>query len=361
MKPYTLISFVLLVALSLIPPIEFVLKNPQDNAWLWMVVIAGFFGVFTLFIKTNFFVRFIALAGFINCFFSVSPYMSFTSYCSLILCCYFYICCTRIEDWKLVFKAAQSILILNAILLVMEFFGHDTLMDWGQNYISNFGVLGHHMQMASFAMIITSLLLSFNKINIIFALAAALLCHSSWTYLCVGVGIFVYSLHKNLEASILIFLTLLSIFFFWDLQNHKITENLNKHSGRVIIWEKSFSLANKRPWMGWGIGTYKDVFFPLSRLSCVPWKTAHNFIAELDFETGHLFTGCVLLGLACLILALVYAKLWLLLSGLIMIIMDALVHFPDRMMQTVPIIIIFLAYCTVSLRKARSCPSSLQN
>lgn len=360
MKPYTIISFVLLVALSLIPPIELVLKNPENSWWLWMIVTAGFFGIFTIFIKTNIFVRFIAIAGLINCFFSVSPYISFTSYCSLVLCCYFYICCTRIEDWSLVFKAATTIMLLNAFLMIMEFFGKDTLMDWGLSQTQNFGVIGHHMQMASLAVIIGAFLLTAGKINILFTFMAALFTKSSWSFLCSCVG-FIIIMRKLRWAAILLVAIFMVIFGIWSLHTHKIQENFNDKSGRVVIWEKSFYLASKRPWLGWGIGTYKDVFFPVSRLTCVPWKTAHNFIAELSFEVGYPLTICVLFVLGYLSLILIRKKLWSLLAGLVMMFMDALVHFPDRMMQTVPLIIIFLAFCTVCLRKVRSCPSYSQN
>ncbi len=349
MKPYTITSFVLLVLLSLVPPIEFVLKNPEHPTWLWMIAIAAFFGMYTLFIKTDIFVKIIAIAGFLNCFFSVSPYISFTSYCSLILCCYFYICCTRIEDWSLVFKAAQSILLLNTLLLVLEFFHKDTLMDWGQNYINNYGILGHHMQMGSFAVIISALLLSFSKINIIFPLAVAVFCNSSWSFISAGIGVFVYFSTRDKKFAIYILVLIAILFGLYNIKSHKIQENLNHTSGRIEVWEKSFELGNKRPLTGWGIGTYKEVFFPLSRMTCVPWKTAHNFIAELDFEVGHVFTACLLFGLGWLAFALFQRKLWIVLSGLAMIFCDALVHFPDRMIQTVPIIIIFLAYARYRL------------
>lgn len=349
MKPYTIISFILMVLLSLIPPIEFVLHNPQHPYWLWIVLTAGFFGVFTIFIKTDFPVKLIAIAAFLNCFFSAAPYVSFTSYCSVVLCCYFYICCSRIESWDLIFKAVQSIVILNIILLGLEFFHADTLMDFGDVYTNSYGVLGHRMQMGSFSVIISALLLSFNKANILFPIVVALFCKSSWTFLCACVAIFIFILKYSKKFAVILLSIMTVVFMVWGFTSHKIEENLSKSNGRLLVWEKSFELANKRPWTGYGIGTYKLIFHPLSRINSIPWKTAHNFIAQTVFEVGYPLTICLLLSLGCLTFALFKAKLWLLLSSLTMILLDALVHFPDRMIQTVPLIIIFLAYTRYSL------------
>lgn len=338
-----------MVALSLIPPIEFVLRNPQHPYWLWMVLTAGFFGVFTLFIKTDVAVKIIAITGFINCFFSAAPYVSFTSYCSLILCCYFYICCSRIERWDIIFKAVQSIVLLNCILLAMEFFSKDSLMDFGQTYTDSYGVLGHRMQMGSFSIIISALLLTFSKFNIIFPIVVAIFCKSSWTFVAAASGIFVFLFQKSKNLAAIVLVVCALIFSLWDLSSHKIASNISPKNSRLTTWQRSFELAANRPWIGWGIGSYKVMFQPLSRITSIPWRTAHNFIAEFVFEVGYPLTGCLLFGLGWLAWRLYQAKLWLHLSGLTMILTDAMVHFPDRMIQTVPLIIIFLAYSRYSL------------
>src|SRR5437899_251467 len=104
------------VSLFLIPPIDFVIKNPQNEYWLWMILISGFLGFLTLFLPISKVVKAIAISGFINCFFSCAPYISFTSYVSLILCLYFYILCTAIKDWSWIIKALKAILCLNLFL-----------------------------------------------------------------------------------------------------------------------------------------------------------------------------------------------------------------------------------------------------
>ena len=90
MKIYSYFAILVFTLLALIPSVDIVIKNPPSHYWPWMIVIAGFLGVFTLFIKTSWPVRVIAIVGFIHCFFSAIPYVSFTSYVSLVACCYFY-------------------------------------------------------------------------------------------------------------------------------------------------------------------------------------------------------------------------------------------------------------------------------
>lgn len=320
-------------------------------------MISGAAGVFTLFIETNVIVRVIAIGGFINCFFSVIPYVSFSSYVSLILCCYLYIMASRIRQWDIIFKSIQAVVILDFILFMMQAIHHDPLLNFGMKDIEHFGTLGQHMQMGSFGIIISALLINFTMANFITAFIYAIFCKSSWAFVCAGVGLAV-NLFKNqkiISVMIIVFFVLGA--FVWAQREHKV----DSISGRIPVWQQTIRLCNKHPFRGWGIGTYKDVFFPLSNLHCYAWREAHNFIFQMAFETGYVATGCLLFALGCLWMALLKARLWVCLSGLAMILTDGLVHFPDRMLQTVPMIVIFLAYCSFRLRKDKICPSYSQN
>lgn len=349
---YTCLAIVFFVALSLIPPINFVVKNPPLEIWLWLVLIAGFLGVFTFFIKTSLVVRFIAFSAFVNCFFSAVPYLSFSSYISVIACCYFYILCTKIENWKIVFKALQAVVILNVFLMFMQFISHDPLLNFRVFHVEHYGIMGQHMQMASFIVIISALLLTVSKFYFLIPLAVALFCHSSWSFLCVALGCFVYLFQINAKLAGYLIISCALLFGVWVIKDHKISENMSSESGRFGVWKKSIELSNQRPWSGWGIGTYKDLFAPLSQMQCTPWRNAHNFIIQLIFEVGYPLTLCLVLSLGGLLWALFKAKAWLLLSGLVMITTDAFIHFPDRMIQAVPLLIVFFAFCKFNLRRS---------
>lgn len=354
---YIWITLIIVSALSLIPPIDFVIRNPQNPYWLWFVMMSACAGVFTVFIETNIAVKLIAIIGLVNCFFSAVPYVSFTSYISLVLCCYLYIMASRIDNWGWIFKSLQAVVILDILIFFMQSIHHDPLLNFGLKQVDHFGTLGQHMQMGSFGIVITSLLINFSVANFFAALLYAIFCKSSWSFICVGVGFVIIFLKKDTKLALCILGIALLIFLAWS--NHQ--GKLQNFSGRLPVWEKSFELASKHPWTGWGIGTYKDLFHPLSRFNCIPWKEAHDFIAQLCFEVGYPATAALLFGLGCLFRELLKDNAWLLVSGLSMILVDALVHFPDRMLQTVPMIVIFLAYCAHSLRKDSLCPSCSQS
>lgn len=351
MKIQSFFALIIFVALSLIPPINFIIHNPPLEYWLWMVIIAGFFGVFTLFLNTHWVLKATALSVFVNCFFSSIPYLSFTSYVMIIACCYFYVLCTKITDWSIIFNALQSVLILNILFLFMQFIGHDPLLNFGMFHMEHYGILGQHMQMSSFIVIISSLLVMVNKWYMLAPLVLSLFCHSSWSFISVGVGIFVYlfSIHKKL--AIYVALSFMVLFIIWIIKDHKISENLNKESGRLVVWQRSIELSNKKPWFGWGAGTFKDIFPPISQLKCIPYRNAHNLFIQFLFEFGYPLTICLVVGLGCLIFNIYRLKLWLPLSGICMLLSDSLIHFPDRMIQTVPLIIIFLAYTQFQIRR----------
>lgn len=252
----------------------------------------------------------------------------------------------KIDNWDIVFKCLQTILFLDLLIFFMQEIHHDTLLNFGLKDVVHFGTLGQHMQMGSFGIIIIAILINFCKFNIFLGFLYSIFCQSCWSFLCAGVGFIFIFFYKDYKIGLLILGIIASIFIIWGICEHK-ESNI---SGRLPVWERSIHLINEHPFIGWGPGTFKDLFLPLSRMSS-DWREAHNFIIQLCFEVGYPATGCILFGLGSLAWALYCKSLWIPLSGLVMMITDALVHFPDRMIQTVPLIVIFLAYCSFCLRK----------
>lgn len=338
LKAYIAIFFV--ITLSLLPPIDFYIKNFSNDYWTWVVCIAGFFGCLTIFLNVNIFVKIIAISGFINCFFSIAPYISFTSYISLVGCCYLYIFCCSIRDWCIVIKMIQAVAVFNCILLILQFFGHDQLLNFGGMSKdidqAEFGGIGQHMRMGSFSVILTSLLIFSNPWWCLFSILIGIFCKSAGAIVAVSCGTFF--INKRLFFILLIFGI---IFSFYSNKFHQF----GAQSGRLPVWEKTIELANKRPLCGIGIGTYKLVFAPLARLNQSVWKTAHNCWLQILFECG--YPGLILSFFMtfCLFHILWKKKDYLALTGLVMISTDMMFHFPTRMMNTVPLIILFLAFC----------------
>ncbi len=278
-----------------------------------MVVVAGFFGFCTLFLNTNIFVKAVAIGGYLNCFLSSAPFISFTSYVSLLFCCYFYILCTKIEDWKLIGNTILALIGFNLVLMTLQFVGKDSLLNFGlgRDIISH-GVIGSRMQLESFLLVSLVLLTAIRGIN------------------------------KKIAV-----LTLLAFCLILGIYSDPILHN--PLASRLPVWKATIKLANQHYIAGFGIGTYKDVFFPLSGLHSIPWKTAHNDFLQILFETGRIGFAFIVGVFGLLLYKLWHAGKVILFFGTILIAIDMNIHFPMRVANIVLILIAFLAYCTREL------------
>lgn len=349
-KIYSYLISIPIVLLSLIPAIKWYISLPRDTLWFWYVLIAGFLGVYTIFLEINIFLKIIAIGSFINCFFSSAPYFSFSAYISLIACCYFYILCSKIKDWKTIFKVLQVILLMNIFLIFMQAIGQDSLLSFGIARPKLLGIIGQNMQMGSLSVILGAMLISFSPLNFVLPFLIGIFCNSQGSLLCVAVGFLLYAWTKNKKVAVAIFLAILILFSVLINTQGKIIANLS-HEGRIGVWKKTIELSNQRPLAGWGIGTYRHIFHPLGQIDSQEWKTAHNDFLQVLFETG--YPGLIVMVgfFGWLFYSLFRTKEYLCLSGLAMIVVDMQVHFPMRSIRILPIIILFLAYCGQKVRK----------
>lgn len=341
-KKYSYLALALMIFSALIPPINFYVSAPLEQ-WPMIILLAGFFGTAIIFMNVNVFVKIVSVGSFINCFFSVAPYISFTSYIAVVSCCYFYLVCSLVEDWKIIFKGLQSIVILTLIIIFMQCIGKDSLLNFGRE-VKCFGTVGNSMQMGSLSVILTAVLISYNPINFIFPLVVSFFCNSLWGVMVFGVGLYVWLVKNNRNFAREILALCIVVFFGFAVCHEKFKDNMIV-SGRVPVWKKTIELAIKRPMTGYGIGSYKDIFPALAQFNCTPYKTAHNCWLQLLFEVG--FPGLLLaFGLFSWTLYNLFIKNeFLCASGLAMIGTDMLVHFPTREIQCVLIMISFFAYC----------------
>lgn len=316
MKIHSYIVAVLIAFFALIPPIIIIIPNPSFNIWVMMVVISGFLGFLTLFLNTNIFIKILSIGGFINCFFSCVPHECFTSYVSLLVCCYFYILCSKVKNWNLIYKTVLCIVIYNLFFMTMQFFGKDSLLNFsmGKNIVEH-GILGSRMELESFLLICLVLLLAIKGSWKIMALMGLSL-------------IIMLCIYKDSPVPIL----------------H------NPLNSRIPVWLATIKLSNQHPFMGWGIGSYKFMFFPLSGLHTFPWKQAHNDFLQILFETG--YTGLAVMLSIVGVLIYKLRKNITLLIGLGLICVDMSIHFPFRVGNTVLILICFLAYCETKIKEA---------
>lgn len=342
---------ILITIFATFPPIDFRIEAPNQY-FPWIVLICGFFGFYTLFLRVPTIVKTIAIGFFISCFFSTIPLASFIAYFSLIFCVYFFIACLEVEDDDPIFKILQCLLFLHFAMFFLQFINHDPLLNFSER--SCFGIIGQHMQSSSFSVILAAALLPYHRLNLGFPFIISLFCNSAGGFLSAIAGLSMFFkevIRKRFKIPVI--MALIGIFIAWILIGGKWHANTNDSNGRSKTWLRTVELSLEHPIKGYGIGTYQYLFPPLSQINSFPWKTAHNCWLQILFETGmvglliffgyfiYLFTKLIKL----LNRAPIRNKALMCLSGLLMIAVNMCVHFPTRMISTIFIIIFFLAYC----------------
>lgn len=352
MDPASFFISLCIMLSALVPVIYFAVPMPHDGLWFWYVLIAAFFGLFLWNFNVWIPIKIISVGMLLICFFNHDIDTCYTQYIVIVICCYFYWLCSRIKDWTFVFLTVRTLVFLNVLLIVMQRFGYDSLLNFGRDKGASFGILGQHMQEASFLTIATAFLFPHNRMFVFLLAPIAWICHSSWTAFNFGVNVFFY-FRKRAPVTIA-FLSIL-LFCGLEIKYKKILMNTQYSTGRLEVWKQAEYRAARYPLTGYGPGTFKIIFpavqeWPGERYKGIPYKTAHNFIVQLLFETGRIFTGFILGVLFWLGAELYRYKLYDCFMGLSLMFVDALMHFPDRMFQTVPMIIAYLAYCNSRIR-----------
>lgn len=333
-KAYPYITSAVIALSALVPPIKFIVPEPQTEYWLYVILLVAFLGLYPVFTKIHWVLKMLLIYAFVDCFFSSCPHESFTLYISLVGCFYLYFISKRIVNWNPVFKTLYTIIFINGIFMLLKFFGHDPL-------INQYGVVGQHMQMGSFSVVVSCMLIQRGIWWLLLPFLVGIICNSMWSLICVFLGIYIFTFQKNRTLALNLIPVLL---FLCALAVYPKATNLTPY-GRMGVWWFSINTGMDHFWFGWGGGMYKILFPALSKMQCDPWKTAHNFWMELFFEWG--FIGFVIVNTA---LKWVYfqvrkSKSVLLLVGYSVLLIDMLVHFPDRMFNCVPIMITFFAFC----------------
>lgn len=332
----------------------------SNRIFTWLILISGFLGLYTIFLNINIWVKVIAIYLFVSCFFSTAIYYSFSAYISFIACLYYYIFCLRIADWKFVKRALLIILLLNGILLFMQFIKCDTLLNFGfgstergpgkydpttQMIIHDTGcsgIVGNFMNLKSVLIVIAAFLISFLKLNM-----------------------------QKLRQWIPTILVLLIIAISIYVADHKICFYFPMVRGAA--WLKAIELTTYNgatTLFGWGMSTF-SITFPqlISNIKCLgyyqgsttawigegAWLQLHNDFLQILFETGFIGFTLVLLYAVDLFHRLKELKLYSLIIGLSLICADMMVHFPTRQTSTILIIIVFLAYCEFRIKKENLC------
>lgn len=298
-----------MVALCIIPPIGLTWELPftsNQSIFTWLVLGAGLLSIIFLFTRASWFIKTLVLYLFINCFFSKASYISFSAFLPIIVCAYFYLLCLQLKDDKIVYQALSAVFFLNVILLVFQLFHHDNLLNMGLKNIACFGTVGNPMNFVSFMVILTVILMQKNRWFIV-------------------------------PMILVIFLKHHSLYYFFLL--------------RVPVWLDTIKYSCVYPFFGWGEGMYKVIFPVLSSgayYNCEgKWIQAHCDYLQILFDIGSIGLGLVLAYATNLLYKFLRAAKNInsifLYIGLLMIMLDMSVHFPIEQIQTILLIVYFLA------------------
>ena len=339
------IALIPLVALALTPPFSFQLDCTINSMfWVWMVFASGFLTMLYFYQDVSKWLKLFILWCFVSCFLSNAPYISFTMFWTVIACAYYYALCRKIEDWTPVYKAIQAIFLFIVILIIMQQLGKDTLLNFGQkNDIT--GTIGNKMIFSSFVCVLAPLLIV-TPLNWLPLVALSIVSSSSGAILSIGTGLAIWSwakLTKKLRIIFIILALLVPIIFAYKTGDMSTFFN----AGRGPVWKKTIELVAKRP-LGYGIATYR-VLFPVlcgeeisKQQPGRAWLQAHNSWLQLPFEVG-IVGSFLLLGWIISIVRKIKDPIkW---AGIAILSVNMLTAFPDRMCQSVLIIVMFLAYC----------------
>ena len=342
--------------LALLPP-QFITIDCTVNstAWLWGSLMAGFLTFMFIFTKANVWVKLIVVYSYINCFLSRAPYLSFTIYFSVIICAYLYLLCFS-SDWEPIFNAVQSLFLLSFLLIIMQAFKKDTLLNFGRDEAVVFGSIFNSMLLASYITCLTPFLFIKNKLYIVPVIIIALMARSSGMMLSMAAGIIFYSFFKirNKIAYMAVVAVIILGTLTFAYQDKQFDKFFHGAAARWPVWVKTVQFVNENPYSGWGIGTFKTIFPVISGQMIEEsgekhtWLRAHNDWVQLPFELGYVGFS-MLLGLAGYLMWLFKkAKktepVVLAMTGLVIYGTNMLIHFPTRLTQAAIILLCYLAY-----------------
>jgi O-antigen ligase len=284
---------------------------------------------------------------------------------TVVACSYYYLLCTKITDFEPVKKVIQAIFFFVTLLIIVQLFGKDTLLNFNQKDALVLGTIGNYMILGSFICILAPFLIQVSWLNWIPIILIAFITKSSGTMLSVFAGLFVYTWIKCKKLRLVVILIMTLIMAVYAYKTHDF-DMASIRAGRFPVWKRTIELANKKPF-GFGIATYRLIFPLLSQdlQSSVgglggkgekqeweyentkgrglAWRRAHNCFTQILFEVG--WTGFLLFIGFIGSIAWCCRKDALKLAGLTIIGMNMFWHFPTRLTQAVLIMLMYLAFC----------------
>jgi len=357
-KYLSYIALIPLLFLALTPPWMVRLDCTLNSFfWIYMVFTSGFLMLLFFYFKVNLCVKLFLLWAYIGCFLSAAPYLCFTMFWSLIAAAYYYLLCKQITDFEPVKKAIQTLFFFVTLLIITQSLGYDTLLNFNLKDPIILGTIGNTQILASYVCVIAPFLI-FTPLNWIALILIMFVAKSAGGMIAILIGLGYYLWRKYRWGKyVAIILLMAALLFTWKLGKFDVFTT----SGRFPVWKKTIELTVKKP-VGYGMATSR-LIFPVLCGDIEPthgasmekweyentvgqglaWRRTHNDFLQIMFEYG--FPGFFLFAGWVMYLVWKARKNIMKSTGLVILGMIMLPHFPSRMCQAVLILLMFVAFC----------------
>lgn len=359
--------------LAVAPPLPFsipVIINSE--MWLYGFFVVAFLGVMALFRDIPTGIKIIIPYLFMSCFISQIPYVSFNSFILAVFGVYCFMLFQK-SDSEILIDFVTGAFMLQICLGVMQSFGVDKLLNFNRPDPVFVGSVLQYMRFASLVAVMSVFVVLKDKRFIVPILLAAILSRSSSFAFAVVAGTTVYCFLQYKSSRIWIILCALFgvlWFSFWDRASIEIALT----DGRITVWGdivKSWVYDTSRCAIpvsrnyihcpidlkaiifGHGLDSFLPLF-PIYKQDPCPFPQAHNDFLQMFWELG-LIGGSLFIGYLSGLAARLYkAGLNIYVAGMVCLGVNMFFAFPMRMVQTMLMLICYIAICEKEVNKEDS-------
>lgn len=389
-----ILSYLIAITIGLLavaPPIGYDIPL-VFNSWPWIygVIAAGLFGFFLLYQDIHILLKILSVYLFADCFLSQDPAASFTAYALVVIAIYFFIACKNC-DVDILLDMIQAIFWFQVFISLVQYFGMDRLTCFGSTIQFNdqgelvkvvqakvhhvfFGTVFQQMRLGSLFSVMAPFLLMKNKWYIVPLVILSVAMTTLGFAFAIVAGVMVYFLLMVKDTKVKVAVVLWGLFFAAfcaDTNNHIHIELME---GRWPVWGvvlKTWMFDTAQNFHGFGsklnpahqtgpfswkfllFGHGMDTFLPLFqyyKYDPNPFPNAHNDWAQTPWEIGLIGAIIVDSYFFDVFRRLFINKLFLQVGGCMMISVNRFFAFPDRMTQTIFLMIAWVAICEVMIK-----------
>lgn len=406
-KVYSYFVAMVLGVLCVAPPLDY--RIPMGGPllidqwkWVYMVILAGLFGFFLLSQGIHWTLKVLVVYLFISSFASQLPAESFNAFVVIVATLYFFILCQKC-DFNIIINMLVAVFWFQIVLATLQHFGYDRLLLFGSGFSLDkeqlraiidstdihkgvyWGTVFQQMRLSSLFCILSPFLLLKSKWYMIPIAIWAFLFGSLGFTFALGIGLVIYLMMtiKDPGDRVALF-WIIGIFCLICAVRSSSHIRVEIVEGRLPIWWlviKSWCLDttgkvlgaakdgtwiwdayyhNGKPdlfgisqtgpwdwtrfWVGHGLDSYVSIFM-IYKHDKNAFNPAHNSHLQYLWEIGLIGFTLIEAYLLSVFVRLYNRKEWLLFAGCFAVWINMFFHFPDRMTQTIWLLVAYGALC----------------